>query len=216
MENTSVRTLDFTASSGGIRASLISTSKSSEAIAVALPGAGYSCKMPLLYYSINSLLLKGYQVLAIEKVYAEDSVWCNFKTRESAFEYVQKDSEDLFAEISRLFPERVKVLLGRSLGTLQIACALEQNIFKLNQIIWQTPSLYERWPLMKSCGVDGFGIIGTIDQRYETALPYLPKDRIVIDGADHAMEIPGDMTRSIEILGQVIAATHEWLQPAQL
>jgi hypothetical protein len=203
--------LSFSAPSGSINASLISTEKSKDDLAVVLPGAGYTCKMPLLYYSIDALLLKGYRVLAVEKIYADDIKWRNLETREAAFKYVEDDTIELFAQISKRFSNQVKVLLGRSLGTYQMACVLENKIVTPKQVVWQTPSLYEKWPVINNCGVSGFGIIGTLDTRYETAMPYFPKDKIVIEGADHAMEAPGNIVRSIQILGQVIQATDDWL-----
>ena len=215
MENIKVKKLNFDAPSGKIHASLLSLEKSSDELAVVLPGAGYSCKMPLLYYSIDALLLKGYQVLAIEKIYADDIKWIGFQSRESAFNYVEDDSLELFAQISKQFSGQVKVLLGRSLGTYQIACAIEKDIVCPTQIVWQTPSLYEKWSLIKCCSIASFGIIGTSDQRYETAIPFFPDSKIVIEGADHSMEIPGDPIKSISILEKVIKATDEWLLPSR-
>lgn len=216
MENFKSVKLDFTAPSGVIRANLMSAENSTQELAVVLPGAGYPCSMPLLYYSIEALLLKGYQVLAVDKVYSDDLHWQGFKDRESAFKYVQADSLELFAQISKKFPNQVKVLLGRSLGTYQMACVLEHQAIHPNQVIWQTPSLYEKWPIIGSCGIPGFGIIGTLDQRYRAAIPHFPPDRIVIDGADHAMEVPGDVVQSIRILEKVIRATDEWLVRAKV
>lgn len=132
----------------------------------------------------------------------------------AAFKYVEEDTHELFNQISRQFPEAVKVLLGRSLGTFQIACVLDKRLGQPRQIVWQCPSLYEQWPLVKSCGISGLGIIGTIDDRYEAALPHLPLDRVIIEGANHAMEIPGDPIQSIEVLKRVIQGTNDWLLPA--
>jgi hypothetical protein len=78
-------------------------------------------------------------------------------------------------------------------------------------VIWQTPALGNKWELMKSSGLRGFGILGTADHYFAQANPHLPDDKIVIEGADHAMEIPGDPIRSIEILKQVTQATSDWL-----
>lgn len=214
MQNLKIDKLNFSAPSGTIHASLIYSAVSANEMAVVVPGAGYSCKMPLLYYSIDSMLLKGYRVLAIEKIYAEDVNWREFKTRDSAFKYVEDDTIEVFAQISKIFGDRVKLFLGRSLGTFQIACAMERHLFLPRQVIWQTPSLVEKWSIMNSCGVAGFGIVGTIDDLYETALPYLPKDRIVIEGADHAMEIPSNPLESIDVLKKVIYATSDWIIPA--
>lgn len=211
METVKVEKIQFQAPSGRINTSLLSLDNSGQNIAVVFPGAGYSCHMPLLYYSIDMLLLKGYQVLAIEKVYADDLTWRDLKTRESVFKYVEDDTIALIPQLSNRFQNQIQVLLGRSLGTYQIACALENKLVKPKQVVWQTASLYEKWPIIKSCGVRGFGIIGNRDQRYETALPHFPNDRIVIDGADHSMEIPGNVAKSIQLLGEVIRATDEWV-----
>ena len=68
-----------------------------------------------------------------------------------------------------------------------------------------------KWGIINSSGVRSFGIIGTADERYETAKPFLPKDSIIVDGADHGMEVSHDPVRSIEILKNVTKATEEWL-----
>jgi hypothetical protein len=215
MEFIKTENLNFKAPSGVIPASLMSIEDSKNELAVVFPGAGYPCSMPLLYYSIDALLLKGYQVLAIDKIYAEDETWRNFQTRESAFKYVEDDTLELFSQISSRFSDRVKVLLGRSLGTYQMAVALENGVVRPRQIVWQTPSLYEKWPVILNCGIPGLGIIGTSDQRYETAVPHFPQDRIVVPDADHAMEIPGDPIKSISILEKVIQKTDAWLMKAE-
>lgn len=90
------------------------------------------------------------------------------------------------------FPTESIFFLGRSLGTYAIACAIEKKVIHPTKIVWQTPSLNDKWPIIKSSDIDGFAIIGTADPRYEVAFPYLPKARVVIESADHAMEIPGN------------------------
>jgi hypothetical protein len=215
MKNFKIDKLNFAGPSGPIPASLISTQQSTNETAVVLPGAGYPCTMPLLYYSIDALILKGYQVLAINKVYADDSKWLQYKTIESALKYVEDDTLDLFTQISSQFSNQVKVLLGRSLGTFQMARVLELRIVGPRQVVWQTPSLHDKWPVIKSCGVLGFGIIGTLDQRYEAAINHLPQESIIIEGADHAMESPGNVIQSIKNVEKVIKATSDWLMKSQ-
>jgi hypothetical protein len=68
-----------------------------------LPGAGYSCKQPLLYFAIQVLLKKKFDVLAIEKVYGEDPKWTSLTIMESALKVVEDDSVQLFADISKKF-----------------------------------------------------------------------------------------------------------------
>jgi hypothetical protein len=72
MDSFKTEKVSFSAPSGFIGASLLSVANSSDEIAVVFPGAGSPWTAPLLNYSIDALLLKGYQVLAIDKLYAED------------------------------------------------------------------------------------------------------------------------------------------------
>ena len=210
MPPTKIESLVFNVPSGDIKATLMSNSGSSGRLAVVLPGAGYSCKQPLLYFAIQVLLQKNFEVLAIDKVYGEDPNWTKLSTLELALKVVEEDSHVLFAEIHKKF--EIDAVLGRSLGTYAIACGLERKVLNPKQIVWQTPSLNGKWNIINDCGVRGFAIIGTADERFAAAKPFLPQESLIVDGADHGMEIPGDPVRSIEILKQVTQATEEWVQ----
>jgi hypothetical protein len=68
---------------------------------------------------------------------------------------------------------------------------------------------------MKECNVDSLHIIGSLDPCYS-----LKSDRVlqesgkmvkVIDGADHGLDIPGDVNASIAILSEVVAETWKLL-----
>jgi len=206
-----IDTYVFEARSGEIHTSLIVPEYASEKLAVVLPGAGYSCKQPLLYYAIQILLQRQFKVLRIEKVYGEDPRWAALKTMEEALKVVEDDAIALFDAIERKFSSGIHTVVGRSLGTYAMACALEKQALSPRQLVWQTPSLNGKWEIINKCGIRGLAIIGTADERYQTAKAHLPKTSIVIENADHAMEISDDPIRSIEILGQVSKATSDWL-----
>lgn len=205
--------LVFNAKSGTVETSLLTPINSNGKLAVVLPGAGYSCKQPLLYFAIQVLLKKHFEVLTINNVYADDPKWSNLPTVESALRVVEEDSIKLFSEISQKFSCGIHTLLGRSLGTYAIACLLEQHLISPKQIVWQSPSLNGKWEIIRSCGIMGFGIVGTADERYESVKPHLPEHKLIVNNADHGMEIPNDPVQSIEILKRVTLATEEWLAP---
>lgn len=211
MDILKVEPIVFTGMSGDIPTSLLTPLEANGKLAIVLPGAGYSCRQPLLYFAIQVLLGKRLTVLAVDKVYAEDPNWARLSTMEEALAVVKDDSIQLFDQIARRFPEKIDILLGRSLGTYAIACAIEKQVVSPQKIVWQTPSLNDKWSIIKACNIHGFAIIGNADTRYEVALPHLPKDRIVIEHADHAMEIPGKPIQSIEILKAVTEATSAWI-----
>ena len=209
MSDLKTESILFKAPSGEIKTTLISKFNASGPLAIVVPGAGYSCKQPLLYYAIQVLLKKRFDVLAIEKVYGEDPTWAKLPTMEGALKVVEDDAVVLFEEIRRKF--EIHTVLGRSLGTYAMACALERKALTAQQLVWQTPSLNTKWARIKDCGIRSFAIIGTADERFENAKSFLPSESLIVDGADHAMEIPGHPARSIDILKQVTLATEEWI-----
>jgi hypothetical protein len=208
---TKTERLSFNGHSGQVGARLLTQEHSTTRLAVVLPGAGYSTHEPLLRYGIQVLLKNGYRVLAWEKVYGDDPEWRSLKTEAEARKVVEEDAVKVFAQIEERFPNSLEVLFGRSLGTFAIACLLERQLVSPKKIVWQTPALGDKWAVMRNSKIVGFGILGTADYYFEQAMKHLPAARIVVENADHAMEIAGDPVRSIEILKQVTAATDRWL-----
>lgn len=203
----------FRLPSGELKTSLLSQESSTPSLAVVLPGAGYSCKQPLLYFAIELLLSRGFQVLTIDQTYSENTDWLGLKTMESALKVVQEDAFTLFPSIEERFGTKIHTLLGRSLGTYAMASGLNQQLISPTQLIWQTPSLNDQWETLKNCRIKSFAIIGTADERFSVAKEYLPKDTFIVDHADHAMELPNDPIGSIDVLKRVTAAMNEWLLP---
>src|ERR1700737_382701 len=140
----------FNGRSGEIKADLITPPGAGSKLAIVFPGAGYSCKQPLLYFGIQTLLRKGFQVLAIDKVYGDDPVWRKLSSEEEARGVVEQDAIALLADVSKRFPNGVHTLFGRSLGTYAIACVLARKLVEPKQIVWQTPALGNKWELMRS------------------------------------------------------------------
>lgn len=204
----------FKAQSGDIKASLFIPEDSIEKLALIIPGAGYSCEAPLLYYSIDVLLQKKFKVLTIDQVYVNNPEWAKLASSdvERSLKLVEDDAESLFSSIENKLSMKIHTVVARSLGSYLLAYALEKNLFSPKQIIWQSPSLRGKWEVIKKCGIPGFVIIGSGDERYATALAHLPESKLVIESAGHAMEIANDPLRSIEVLHQVIKATSDWIK----
>ena len=70
-------------------------------LAVALPGARYSIREPLLRYLIELLLKHGYQVLAWDKVYGDDVAWRNLSSEAAARKVVEDDHAQVFGQIEK-------------------------------------------------------------------------------------------------------------------
>lgn len=201
----------FSGASGEIKAFLHQNEHSTGSLAVLLPGAGDSFREPLLRYSLQILLKRGFKVLALDKVYGDDPEWRNLTVEQDARKIVEDDTVKVFEQISRQFSDPIDLLIGRSLGTFAIACLLDRQLVAPKKIIWQTPALGGKWATMRDCKIPSFGILGTADYYYRMAIENMPKDRIIIENADHGMEIPGDPIQSIEILKQVMIAVDGWM-----
>lgn len=215
MANIKIEPISFHLPSGEIKASLLGENTSFNRLTVVLPGAGYSCQQPLLYYLVKALLASGHQVLTIESLYVNDMKWLALPTEKERYLYVQKDAESLFQQIQSRFKDGVQTIIARSLGTYAIACALEMDLIHPAQIVWQCPSLYDKWPILQNSRTRGLVIIGDADPRYKLAASYLPEDRFVVEDADHSMEV-SDPIQSINLLKQITEYTRNWLQDSHV
>ena len=215
MTGTKIEQIQFSVPSGQIRCLLLAPHNSTEDLAVVLPGAGYSFRQPLLHFAIGILLQNGFKVLANDKVYGDDPNWRSLTSEVEARKIVQDDAVAFFKQIPELLAHDVHTVVARSLGTYALACALESGAVKPKKIVWQTPALGSKWTIMRECGVPGFGILGTADHYFKDALSHLPDERVVVENADHGMEIEDDPIRSIDVLKQVTAATSKWLNESR-
>jgi hypothetical protein len=210
MDQIKIEPQEFQGTLGKIPAYLTTSTANSSKLAVVLPGAGYSFRQPLLHFATQVLLQKGFRVLALDKIYGEDPKWTSLKSEQEARKIVEDDSVAVFKEVKSRFGGEPHTVLGRSLGTYAIACGLEHEVLRPQQIVWQTPALGSKWSVMRQCGIRGFGIIGTADFYFKDAITNLPDDRIVIENADHGMEV-SDPIESIKILQKVTEATSNWI-----
>jgi len=210
MAHFKVEPITFNVPSGEIRASILGEKSTACRLAAILPGAGYSCKQPLLHFLVQAFLQSGDQVLTVDSLYSEDKTWLSIPTKEAALSYVENDTESLFQHIHSRFPEGIHTLVGHSLGTYSIACALAKEVVDPSQIIWQCPSLHNKWATLKNCDKRALIIIGTADPRYELAAPFLSNSSFIAENADHDMEVP-DPIHSIELLKRITDYTRTWI-----
>jgi predicted alpha/beta-hydrolase family hydrolase len=187
-------------------------------VAILLPGIGYTCDMPLLYYPARLLLARGADVLRVEYTYQRRE---DFKTA-TADEQGRRVVADVTAACHAVLAQRDYeqiTLVAKSLGTLALGpvLAADPRLARAHAV-WLTPLLridhvragIARW------GGHSLFVIGTADPYYDAA--YLAEvqnatrgETVVLDGADHSLEIDGDVLRSLEALMQVMRALQHFL-----
>jgi pimeloyl-ACP methyl ester carboxylesterase len=178
-----------------------------------LPGVGYTVHMPLLYYPMRVALDQGADVLRVETMYVKKE---GFDALEPAARarWVYDDATAAFRTALAQRPYRRVTLVGKSLGTLAMGHLLEtEPDLSRVEAIWLTPLLWNdtlRSQIQRFHPRSLFAA-GSADPHYSADYLAEVKDAtqaeaIVIEGANHSLEIEGDLVRSLEALRRVMEA----------
>ena len=177
-------------------------------LAIVLPGAGYSARMPLLYYTVNLFLDHGAEVLTVDYEYRSLAARNdpNFK---------QKLTEDVIAAVQVALQQRHYqhvVLIGKSVGTRAMSWVLSSkahlftNLPDLKTVwltpIWSDPQIFQS---MLNWEGKSLHIIGTADRHYyspecEQRIAQSNKTVIAIPNADHSLDVDDDIKSSLDAI----------------
>lgn len=187
-------------------------------LAVFFPGLGYTAHMPVLYYPRCLLLERGADALLVEYDYHG---WVDFRMPRDP----ERDRwffDDVVAACEAGLGQRPYsgvTLVGKSLGTLAMGHLLTEDArLSRARCVWLTPLLRAdrlRTQMRQARGHSLF-VIGTADSHYDPA--HLEEVRlasggesVVIQGADHSLEIEGDTLGSIRAVEQIVRAMQQVL-----
>jgi pimeloyl-ACP methyl ester carboxylesterase len=212
---------------GGYRGELVPNTffhqnRGADHLAILFPGIGYTCQMPLLYYETGLFLWSlGADVLWVEYAYNQ----ADFK---SMPEGKRKDwfNADVTASCKAGLEQRAYsnvTLSGKSLGTLALGHLLtSEPALSHAQAIWLTPLLKDQKlrAEIRQAKQRSLLLIGTKDAHYDAAyleeMKTLPHAKtVVLEGADHSLEIEGDVSNSIRLIEQVIQEIQRFVQPSE-
>ena len=185
-------------------------------LGIILPGYRFPADMAPLYYAGRILLEGGADLLRIEYAYYRTDFYKRPQSEQDKW-----ISSDVFAAcksgLSQSSYEKI-TLVGKSLGTIAMGHILADSLFQRATCIWETPLLTVKWlrSRIEQTRPRSFFVIGTADKFYQPDilehLEHVTKGRsMVIDGANHALEIPGDIPKSLVVLDQIVKALHEFL-----
>ncbi len=176
---------------------------STKDLAVLLPGAGYPCSGPLLYYSTNLLLERKYDVLNVDYDYRFHP------PKDKRKDYLYTDIVNSMNSVASNKYSRM-VIIAKSIGTRGLAYVLEENNKNIfcndTKIIWLTPGwdCDLTYKAMKKSRFPGLFVIGNLDPFYSNEkvaeLRTLGNEVLVIDGADHGMDIVDSVEDSIDCM----------------
>ena len=186
-------------------------------VGVILPGYRYSADMPPMHYIRRVLLEQGADTLSVDYAYYQTNFMKQPESKQD--EWI---SADVFAACNVVLgqqPYEKITLVGKSLGTIAMGHLLSDRRFQQADCIWLTPLLTVDWlrARIEQIHPRSLFIIGTADQFYRPAilkqLENVTKGRVVIlEDVNHALEIPGDIQKSVSALNQMIQAVQEFIQ----
>lgn len=187
-------------------------------LALILPGRDYTAQMPLLFYPILTLLNRGADILRLDVHY--------LKRDEFQALDMNEQFRHLFAEAVTAYHiglaqrnYRQVTLVGKSLGTLAMGHLLTtETLPPVVNAIWLTPLVrfdFLRAQIKTFAGPSLFAI-GTADPHYDAeCLAEVQQatngEVVTIAGADHGMNIAGDVSGSIKALDKIVQAVDVFL-----
>jgi dienelactone hydrolase len=185
---------------------------------VVFPGYGYRCSGPLLHYATSALTSLGADVLWVEYAYDRQQEYGKLEAQGRKVWRFTDSKAGLQAAL-KVRPYRRTTLVGKSLGTRVIAELLTHDASLGHaRIVWLTPLLTDQEfrtevEQLSNCSLF---IIGSADDYYDGAVVDLLRRKpeakvVVVDGANHSLEINGNLARSVEILGHVVQSIQEFV-----
>jgi pimeloyl-ACP methyl ester carboxylesterase len=187
-------------------------------VAILLPGVRYTCDMPLLYYPAGLLLDLGADVLRVEHARDRRADFQAITEAEQGRWFLADAAAACHTVLAQRDYQHV-TLIGKSIGTLAMGHLLTTDpALAQARAIWLTPLLTHGGlrAQIKQCRQRSLFVIGTADRFYD-------KDKlaevqaashgaaVVIEGADHSLEIAGDVFQSLQSIERVIRAIQSFL-----
>ncbi len=202
---------------GRVPNTLYSQENKTEKIAIVFPGSGYTCQMPLLYYTTNLLMESGYDVLQVNYFYKKN-FWSLPENKKD--EWFYSDIEAVYDALQNK-GYKTMALVGKSMGTLALSHLLQhRNIPEGTRLIWLTPILTDSQLLQRFMqgykGKKSIFITGNADNYFNADVLKNIKEMsnseiVVIPHADHSLEIGGDCVASLETLKLVLNKIEDFL-----
>ena len=186
-------------------------------LAVLLPGFAYSCDVPLFYYAENLLLDGGADVLRVEYASNRRPGFRDLPEAEQLARLLADASAAYRAALARR-PYREATLIGKSLGTVAMGHVLTAEAMpNRSRAVWLTPLLREGRlrEQMRRFGGPSLLAIGSDDPHHDPALldelTGAGWETVVVNGADHSLDVAGDAVASVRAVERVVRAVGSFL-----
>lgn len=196
-----------------LKNTFLKSKNASDHLVIVLPGAGYSCQGPILYYATELFVEKGCDVMNVGYDYRffEGS-------DEEYLETVKLDALNSIKESLKQGDYKHVTIIGKSVGTWGISLIDDDfwDKFPSLRVVWLTPvwtkaSAFEKmlnfkWPSLH--------VIGSADPYYdaskEAQLVRTGKSVFVVKDADHGLDIKDDVYGTVSSLSGYLKNLEEF------
>jgi hypothetical protein len=183
-------------------------------LALILPGLRYSCDMPLLFYPARLMIQRGAAVLQVHSDYTQAAFQSASKAEQAR--WLAEDAQAALKAGLAAGNFHNAVLIGKSIGTLALASLVAGGVEAPS--IWLTPLLHQPHLVEAALRQKGPALfIGsnsdpTFDPAQLQRIQVADKgEGLIVSGADHSLEIPGDIFASLEIMRQILERIQAFL-----
>lgn len=186
-------------------------------LGIVFPGMSYSVDAPLLYFPTWMLADQGADVMLFERLYSATPGFSGLPDGEQE-QWILGDAAAACQAALSERPYQRLILVGKSLGTVSMAHVAANETLPHLRALWLTPILTreEVRTQIRRLGSRSVFAIGTADRLYRKAwvdeLRAAGATSVIIDGAGHGLQIPGQWQRSLNALTQVLEAFQALLQ----
>jgi predicted alpha/beta-hydrolase family hydrolase len=187
-------------------------------LGILFPGLGYTSHMPLLYYPGRLLLFHGADLLRVEYAYEKDENFHSLPPGERSRWLAADATAACSSGLSQRNYDHI-TLIGKSIGTLALGHLITTHPkLRTTQCIWLTPLLRndQLRAQISETKLRALFVIGTVDPHYDRAKvaeigEATGGEWIVIEGADHSMEIEENVMESIQALHRIMEGMEKFL-----
>ena len=194
--------------------------KATQTLGLIYPGLRYTSDMPLLYYTTRLLTGRGSDVLQLWADYTTSDYQSQSQEQRAA--WLRADGQALLRASQKQRNYSELVLIGKSIGTLILTeLIIHGDMPKNSTLIWLTPLLHlehvveaARQPRGPALFIGG-GQDPSYTQEGVAQLKQVPEvTTLTIEGANHSLEIPGDVPRSLRAMEEILRAITNFLDKA--
>jgi hypothetical protein len=196
----------------------IHTEQLNKSICIMLPGLGYTTQRPLLHYATSMCFDQNVDILHVNYQFNKNEHFLTCSKDEQVY-WMYEDVKAVVEEILKGTTYQQCFLLSKSIGTIPMAIESTHKNFIRNPFgVWLTPLLKEEnvYETLLKTEFASLCIIGNQDHHFieerVTALNNNPQiTTLIIPGADHSLEIQGDVSASIDAIKIIMESIQEFI-----